>query len=32
MKRRERAAALIESSALDRSALDALLERFGLEM
>ena len=32
MKRRERAAALIESSALDRSALDALLERFGLQI
>jgi len=30
-KRRERAAALMESSALDRSALDELLKRFGLE-
>ena len=31
LKRRERAAALLESSALDRTALDALLERFNLE-
>jgi len=31
LKRRERAAALMESSALDRAALDALLKRFGLE-
>jgi hypothetical protein len=30
-KRRERAAALMESSALDRAALDDLLRRFGLE-
>jgi hypothetical protein len=30
-KRRERAAALMESSALDRAALDELLKRFGLE-
>jgi len=30
-KRRERAAALMESSALDRAALDDLLKRFGLE-
>lgn len=31
LKRRERAAALMESGALDRVALDKLLERFGLE-
>jgi hypothetical protein len=31
LKRRERAAALMESGALDRAALDELLERFGLE-
>ena len=31
LKRRERAAALMESSALDRAALDDLLKRFGLE-
>jgi hypothetical protein len=31
LKRRERAAALMESSALDRAALDELLKRFGLE-
>lgn len=30
-KRRERAAALMESSALDRAALEELLKRFGLE-
>ena len=30
LKRRERAAALMESSALDRAALDDLLKRFGL--
>jgi hypothetical protein len=32
MKRRERAAALMESSALDRTALDGLLKRLGLEI
>ena len=31
LKRRERAAALMESGALDRAALNQLLERFGLE-
>ncbi len=31
LKRRERAAALMESSALDRAALGDLLKRFGLE-
>jgi hypothetical protein len=31
LKRRERAAALMESSALDRAALDDLLKRFSLE-
>jgi len=31
LKRRERAAALMESNALDRAALDELLKRFGLE-
>lgn len=31
LKRRERAAALMESSALDRAALDELLKRFSLE-
>jgi len=31
LKRRERAAALMEASALDRPALDDLLKRFGLE-
>ena len=31
MKRRERAAALMESGALDRAALDDLLKRFSLE-
>ena len=31
LKRRERAAALMESDALDRTALDDLLKRFGLE-
>lgn len=31
LKRRERAAALMESSALDRGALDDLLKRFSLE-
>lgn len=32
LKRRERAAALMESGALDRGTLDQLLERFGLEL
>jgi len=32
LKRRERAAALMESSAFDRAALDDLLKRFGLEV
>ncbi len=32
LKRRERAAALLESSALDRAVLDDLLQRFGLRM
>ena len=32
LKRRERAAALMESNAIDRAALDALLERFKLRI